>query len=112
LDDQTGKFDRHRSVKKWKVMATKRKPAMSTEAESGQTESHEQAIVNALEQLDAIQSGILERYGGSLTREQTESLGELMRLEFHLRGPDDQLDKELYSRALPPPRSTRSHNRQ
>jgi len=83
---------------------------MKLEAEKRDNESPEQAMVNALEQLDAIQSGILERYGGSLTREQTESLGELMRLEFHLRGPDDQLDKELYSRALPPPRSTHTQH--
>ncbi len=84
---------------------------MTREAENGNDAGDEQAMVKALEKLDAIESGILERYGGSLTREQTESLGELMRLEFHLRGPDDQLDKELYSRALPPPRSARSQHR-
>jgi hypothetical protein len=92
-------------------MATKRNPAMTPEAEKGHDESAEQAMVKALEQLDAIQSAILERYGGSLTHEQRESLGELMRLEFHLRGPDDQLDKELYSRALPPPRTTHPQRR-
>jgi hypothetical protein len=84
---------------------------MKLEPEKRHDDSAEQAMVKALEQLDAIQSAILERYGGSLTREQTDSLGELMRLEFHLRGPDDQLDQELYSRALPPPRITRPQHR-
>jgi hypothetical protein len=82
---------------------------MKFEAENQRNESAEPEMVKALEELDAIQSAILERFGGSLTTEQTESLRELMQLDFHLRGPDDRLDRELYSRALPPPRIRPQH---
>jgi hypothetical protein len=47
----------------------KRNLAMTSDAEKKHKESVEQEIVKALEDLDATQSAILERFGGSLTRE-------------------------------------------
>jgi|HubBroStandDraft_6_1064221.scaffolds.fasta_scaffold85927_2 hypothetical protein len=65
-------------------------------------ENPEQEIAKSLEELDAIDSAMLERIGGDLTEEQVINLGNLLRLDHSLRGPDDTLDQELYSRPFPP----------
>jgi hypothetical protein len=65
-------------------------------------ENPELEIAKSLEQLEATEKAILERFGGSLSERQKESLGDLLRLDHSLRGPDETLDQELYSRAVPP----------
>jgi hypothetical protein len=65
-------------------------------------ENPELEIAKSLEELDVIDNEILEKIGGPLTKEQVTNLGNLMRLDRRLRGPDDTLDQELYSRPFPP----------
>jgi hypothetical protein len=86
---------------------------MTTDKERRRQESAEEDIARSFEALDATQSAILERFGGPLTEEQKESLGDLLRLDQSLNGPDDVLDQELYSRPFPPaPLSKRSRYQQ
>jgi hypothetical protein len=68
----------------------------------------EQEIAKSFQELDAIENSILERFGGALTDRQKQSLAELIRLDYSLRGPDDQVDQLLYSRP-PVPRLNRSN---
>jgi hypothetical protein len=58
----------------------------------------EQEIAKSLQELDAIENSILERFGGALTDRQKKSLADLIRLDHSLRGPDDLVDQLQYSR--------------
>lgn len=62
-------------------------------------------ILGALQTLDAIELATLEEIGefvGTLDKNQKKLLANLVRLHHSLRGPDDDLDQDNYSRPFPP----------
>ena len=73
-----------------------------THHKGGPNDNAEPEIVKEFEELDAAVDAILERLGGPLTKEQKESLKNLVRLDHALGGPDAKLDSELYSRPFTP----------
>jgi hypothetical protein len=70
--------------------------------DGGYEDRSEQEIAKSLEELDAIEAAMLERIGGPLSEKQKKSLADLLRLDHSLRGPDEVLDQEQYSRPIPP----------
>lgn len=59
-------------------------------------------IAKDFRDLDRTEKAVLDRIGGSLTRNQRKTLYDLERLIESLAGPEEFLDEDGYSRPFPP----------
>jgi hypothetical protein len=69
-------------------------------------------IVKDFRELDRTEKAMLERIGGTLTKNQRETLADLERLVNSLAGPEDVLDSGNYGRPVPPRHSRTSSSHQ